>query len=95
MDECRKMDDWTTEPYIDPYEEYHKRQCLRTKKTVEFIAQHPEGATHKDFDEAELKLYGLGRLVKLKIIKGIQIRHPEEGPRNFHWLWKINKDENK
>ncbi|GAF77950.1 unnamed protein product [marine sediment metagenome] len=89
------MDDWTKEPFeseLSGWEKYKKKQTLLTKATLDLIAKFPEGATRKDFDDAGIRIAGVEKLMKLKIIKGTQIREPERGPRCYHWLWKINKE---
>lgn len=68
-----------------------KRIALRNKKTLEFIAKHPEGVTAEDFKNAGENYQGISRLLKLGIISAKQIREPERGPRCFHWLWTVNK----
>jgi len=91
------MDDWTKEPLEalpTKRELYYKRNALANKKALEFIAKHPEGVTAKMLNKAGLTCYGMGRLMKLGIIKGEQIREPERGNRAFHWLWKAVKAEN-
>ncbi len=87
------MDDWTKEPYVDRSYLYHRNRCLAVKKTKDFIASFPDGATAKDFEAAGLPPTGIERLVKLKVIVGTQIREPERGPRCYHWLWKLNTKE--
>ena len=77
----------------DRREAYYKQQALRTKRTLEFICQHPDGVTYKDFDVAGVPIYGMHRLVKLKLIVGTQVREPERGPRCYHWLWKPKRTE--
>ena len=89
------MDDWTKQPFkSEPYglEKYHKTRCLTTKRTLEFIAKFPEGATRKDFEKANVPISGIERLMKLKLIKATQIKEPERGTRAYRWLWKINNN---
>lgn len=68
--------------------EWHKRQCLEAQATLRFICAHPEGVTVDDMKAAGVRPAAIDRLQRLKLIHGTQIRHPEIGPRNFHWLWK-------
>jgi hypothetical protein len=68
--------------------EYHKKQCLDAQKTLRFICEHPEGVTADDMKANGIRPVGIDRLQRLKLIYGEQIRHPEIGPRNYHWLWK-------
>ena len=72
----------------------HKASTLRTKKTLDFISRHPEGATIKDFRKVGLYPHGVGRLITLDIVIATQVREPKRGPRGYHWLWKLNKKEN-
>lgn len=90
------MDDWTKEPFeSEPFgwEKYKKKQTLATKATLDLIAKFPEGAIRQDFEDAGVCIYGVEKLMKLKMVKGTQVRESERGPRCFHWLWKINKEQ--
>lgn len=68
-----------------------KSRVLRTKRTLDFISSCPNGATYKDFDNANLTPYGVDRLVKLGQVIATQVREPERGTRCYHWLWKLNR----
>ena len=88
------MIDWTKQPFQKiPMrgEAYFKKRALKTQRSLQFIACHPDGVTAKDFEDAGVQLSGIERLVKLKLIAGTQIKEPERGPRCYHWLWKIRK----
>ena len=74
-------------------EEYLKKRALNAKKTREFISQFPDGATAQDFKDAGVSHHGLDRLLKHKVVTAEQVREPERGPRAFHWLWKIRRDD--
>ena len=66
----------------------HKRKTLNAKRTVDFIRQHPEGVTAKDFDKAGIPLVEIERLMQLRFITGKQVKEPKRGPRSYHWVWK-------
>jgi len=92
------MDDWTNptniakiKPHTTKREKFNRSMALKNKEKLEFIAGHPEGVTAKDFHKAGLNCTGIERLMKLKLVKGTQIREPHRGNRAFHWLWKINQ----
>ena len=70
-------------------EAYLKKRALNAKRTREFIAQFPDGATAKDFKAAGVPLLGIDRLMKHKVIEAIYVAERERGPRCFHWKWKI------
>ena len=75
-------------------DEEHKQRTLKTKVVLDFISKHPEGVTAEDFYDAGVFYQdGITRLIQLKQVVGIQVREPERGPRAYHWLWKINRQE--
>lgn len=73
---------------------YHEHRTLAMKALRSFIADHPEGVTHKDIKAAGLSTWGLDRLKKLGAIKGTQVKEPKHGPRAYHWLYKISPMKN-
>ena len=86
------MKDWTKEPPEPTKAEIRaKERIMSVKRTLDFVSEHPDGVTAKDFHEAGVPCVGIERLMKLGQIKGFQIREPERGTRAYHWLWKINK----
>ena len=85
------MDDWARQPVEDTRFHYERTKLLQVKKTLDFIASHPDGVTAKDFEKAGISPQGISRLMKLGQIVGKQIREPERGPRAYHWHWKIRR----
>jgi hypothetical protein len=72
---------------------YHKKQVLQAKRTLDFIRQFPNGVTREDFEKAGLPILGIERLMKARLIIGSQIKEPERGTRAYHWLWKVNPNQ--
>jgi len=68
--------------------QWHKLRTLQVKATIDFIRAHPEGVTMADMKAAGIPPIGMDRLLSLGLIRGEQVREPERGPRNYHWLWK-------
>lgn len=68
-------------------EVYFKNQVLATKRTLDLILKHPEGATGKTFKEAGVPIFGIERLMKLGIVVGKQVKEPERGKKAYHWIW--------
>ena len=65
----------------------YRNQILAVKKTLDFILAHPEGVTRVDFEKAKLPVYGIEKLQKMRLIKGLQVKEPERGPKAYHWFW--------
>ena len=55
----RSRDGWNSYERIIDDEERHKERIFKTKKTLDFIAKHPQGVTAKDFKKADLPIYGI------------------------------------
>jgi len=70
---------------------WHRQACLEAQKTLQFICAHPEGVTAKDMKAHGIRPAGLERLLRLRLIRGRQIREPERGTRAYHWLWTARK----
>jgi hypothetical protein len=73
-------------------EAYHKKHTLAAKKLLEFIREHPEGVTRKDIDNAGLSIWGIDKIIKLKLVRCSQVKEPERGPRCYHWVWTAQGD---
>ena len=87
------MSDWTKEPFVsEPKrgETYHKARTLSAKRTLDFILQHPEGVTIKDFKKAGVPTTEIGRLQKLTLIKASQVKEPHRGTRCYYWVFRPN-----
>ena len=75
-------------------EKFYLNKTESIKKLRRFLREHPEGATTAMMKEAGVSMRWLDYLRKHGIVTGEQIREPERGPRNYHWIFKETTDGN-